>query len=104
MPSVSTGPRPRIILLTLGGTIASAPAGPDGGALPTLTAEDIAASAPGVADLAELTAVSFRQLPSSHLTLDDLAALAREIAARFETGFDACVVTQGTDTIEETAF
>lgn len=96
--------RPRIVLLTLGGTIASAPAKPGGGTLPTLTAADIAAGAPGVTEVADLVPVSFRQLPSSHLTLDDLVALAREIDGRFEDGFDAAVVTQGTDTIEETAF
>lgn len=104
MSSPAPAPRPRIVLLTLGGTIASAPSGSGGGTLPTLTADDIALSAPGVADLADLVAVSFRQLPSSHLTLGDLADLAREISTRFADGFDAAVVTQGTDTIEETAF
>jgi L-asparaginase len=104
MSSALPASRPKIVLLSLGGTIASAPATPGGGSLPTLTATDIVAGAPGAEQVAELVPVSFRQLPSSHLTLVDLVALAREIEDRFADGFDAAVVTQGTDTIEETAF
>ena len=95
MSSALPASRPKIVLLSLGGTIASAPATPGGGSLPTLTATDIAAGAPGAEQVAELVPVSFRQLPSSHLTLGDLVALAREIESRFADGFDAAVVTQG---------
>jgi L-asparaginase len=91
--------RPRIVLLSLGGTIATGP-GPDG-LVPQLSAEDLLALAPQLADVAELEAVGFRQVPGASLTLGDVVAVADELRNRPADGY---VVTQGTDTLEETAF
>jgi L-asparaginase len=91
--------RPRIVLLSLGGTIAMT-RGLDG-VVPALTAEDLVRSVPGLAEVADLEAVAFRQLPGASLALGDVVALADEIRARDADGY---VVTQGTDTLEETAF
>lgn len=55
-------------------------------------------------EVAKLEAVAFRQTASGDLTLPDLIALAAEITKRFDAGVDGVVVTQGTDTIEETSF
>lgn len=45
-----------------------------------------------------------RRVPSSALTIEDIAALAELVAARIAAGADGVVVTQGTDTLEEAAF
>lgn len=93
---------PSVSVLALGGTIASTGAG--AGVTPTLTADQLVASVPGLADVARIQADTFRQVPSPELTLPDLVALAREIERRVSGGDAGVVVTQGTNTIEETAF
>ena len=93
-------------MFSLGGTIAStnAPGADGGGVTPRLGARELVAAVPQLSAAADLEAVAFRQSSSGDLTLDDIAALAAEITARFDTGATGIVVTQGTDTIEETSF
>lgn len=52
----------------------------------------------------KVAAEAFRRVASSQLTLDDLVELAGLIDRRLAEGYTGVVVTQGTDTIEETAF
>ena len=96
-------PLPRVSVLALGGTIASAVA-PGAGVAPSLPAEQLVASLPELAGTAQIAAETFRQLPSPELTLADVIALAGEIERRLAGGDAGVVVTQGTDTLEETAF
>lgn len=98
-----TDTRPGVTLLALGGTIATAP-GDQGGVTPKLTGEMLVAGVPALRDIAEIDACTFRQLPSPHLRYEDIEALAAEIAQARAAGARGVVVTQGTDTIEETAF
>jgi L-asparaginase len=69
-----------------------------------LSGEDLVKDVPEIAELAEVSATSLRQVPGSELSLEDLIELAGEIQARIDTGVRGVVVTQGTDTIEETSF
>jgi L-asparaginase len=92
-----------VTVFALGGTIAMT-SGAEGRAVPAISADALAAAVPGLERIARVTAVDFRQLPGAHLTLDDILALARAISAAAEAGAAGAVVTQGTDTIEETAF
>lgn len=94
---------PRIGVLSLGGTIAMTASG-QAGVVPTLSGEALVASVPSLADVANVEACSFRQLPSAHLRFSDLEALAQRVRHLHAEGCDGFVVTQGTDTIEETAF
>src|SRR6478609_8685573 len=48
------GSRPRVDYLATGGTIASVPSGSAEGATPTLTADEIAGSVPGIDKVADL--------------------------------------------------
>lgn len=98
--------RRRVTIFSLGGTIAStAPAGAaPGGVIPRLGAAELVDAVPQLRTTAELETVTFRQIPSGDLTIEDLRALAAEIGGRFDAGADGVVVTQGTDTIEETSF
>lgn len=94
----------RVVVFGMGGTIAMTP-GSTGGAVPSLAAEDLVAAVPGLAEAGIGVEVEdFRRLPGASLELDDLAALAAAIEERLESGVDGVVVTQGTDTMEETAY
>lgn len=99
---MSAGPLPSVSVLALGGTIASTGAG--AGVTPTLTAQQLVESVPGLGGAARIRADTFRQVPSPELTLIDISALADEIGRRLESGDAGVVVTQGTNTIEETSF
>jgi len=93
----------KISVIALGGTIAMTDDGGPG-VVPTLTGDKLVAAIPGLGDVADIQASTFRQIPGAHLSIDDLVALASEIFDHFRDGADGVVVTQGTDTIEETAF
>lgn len=92
---------PRVLVVALGGTIAMT-ASTTGGVVPNLTAHDLLDAVPGLAELGvELEALTFRSLPSASLAVPDLLELVALVA---DHGADGVVVTQGTDTIEETAY
>jgi L-asparaginase len=95
--------RPTVAVLALGGTIAMTGDGPQG-VVPTLSAQSLVAAVPALAAVAHVQARSFRQLPGAHLQFDDLEALAQAVRELQAAGVRGVVVTQGTDTIEETAF
>lgn len=91
-----------IVVIALGGTIAMTAQGA-GGVVPSLTAEDLIAAVPGLADVADIRSSTFRSVPGAHLDLHDAVDLAAEVE-RVLASCDGVVVTQGTDTIEEMAF
>lgn len=94
----------RVVVFGLGGTIAMS-AGAAGGVVPALSAEQLVAAVPGLAETGVAVEVhDFRRVPGASLTFADLAALADAIDQRLTAGTDGVVVTQGTDTIEETAY
>ncbi|MBR1147733.1 asparaginase [Bradyrhizobium sp. AUGA SZCCT0431] len=95
--------QPKIAVFALGGTIATQP-GQSAGLIPTLTGEALVRTVPQLAELARLEVATFRQLPGPDLAFADLEALAAAIENAASEGADGIVVTQGTDTIEETAF
>lgn len=94
---------PKVTVFSLGGTISSTDAG-GSGVEPTLTGETLVSDVPEIAKVAEVSATSFRQAASGELTIEDLAELAAEITGRIDNGAAGIVITQGTDTIEETSF
>jgi L-asparaginase len=96
---------PRVAVFSMGGTIASTnQPGSSGGVTPRLGAAELTAAVPQLGDTAQLETVAFRQTASGDLSFDDLVSLASEITARFDNGYAGVVVTQGTDSIEETSF
>jgi L-asparaginase len=93
---------PRVAVISLGGTIAMT-AHADDGATPTLSADDLVAAVPGLADTGIRVEVhDFRRLPGASLAVSDLLELAVKIDDTLAV--DGVVITQGTDTIEETAY
>lgn len=94
---------PRIHVLALGGTIAMAgETGP--GVTPQLSAHELLAATPGLGEVAEVHAEQLRQVPSAALGFADVLSLAERVTALVAEGAAGVVVTQGTDTLEETAF
>ncbi|MCF0095702.1 asparaginase [Micromonospora sp. MH99] len=95
-----------IALITLGGTIAMG--GVDAGrsgVVTRLTGADLTAAVPGLADLGVPVDVrDTHAVPSAHLTARQLLAVVDEASRAVSAGATGVVVTQGTDTLEETAF
>lgn len=94
---------PKVVLISLGGTIAMT-RGATGGIAPTLTAADIVNAVPGIARVAAIEAISAKTVPGASLTIDDVIAVAALADEHLAQGAAGVVVVQGTDTIEETAF
>jgi L-asparaginase len=95
--------RPVIAILALGGTIAAAPPEPGRAATMDRDADAIVRSVPALAAVANTRPESFRRIGSADLGFADIMALAKRIDAVVGT-VDGVVVTQGTDTLEETSF
>ena len=106
-PADRTGgpPRPRVVVIFTGGTIAMLPDPATGAAVPALRGEELLARLPDAGTAADLEAVDWGLVPASHLRFAqvlDIAALIRAAAPRADVS--GVVVVQGTDVLEETAF
>ncbi len=95
---------PKVMILSLGGTISSAQVESTGLAMPMLSARQIARSVPGIEQLAEIEVTDVARLPSCDLTLRHAMTLADLVRDADRRGVAGVVVTQGTDTMEEIAF
>jgi L-asparaginase len=95
------GPGVRVALVGLGGTIAITGSDAAGVARGRAVTE-LLGKLPGCG--VEVGAVDLRMLPGSALTFDDLVEVAATVRERLDSGAHGVVVTQGTDTIEETAY
>jgi L-asparaginase len=100
-------PRPaalgRIDVLALGGTIAMR-SSRGAGASPQLSADDLVAAVPGLSDLAQIHARSVRTLPGASLSFADVVETALIARRCVDDGAAGVVVTQGTDSLEETCY
>ena len=94
---------PKVTVLSLGGTISSVETG-GGGVSPSLTGEALVEAVPEISKFADVSASSVRQVPGSELKIEDLIEVAREATRQLNDGAAGVVITQGTDSIEETAF
>jgi L-asparaginase type II len=104
-----SSPRPAVLILATGGTIAgvqSAPGTLGGYRAGGLTAEEVIASVPELSRHARVEAEQFANVASPLITPAHWVALAQRINRAFDERPDLAgvVVTHGTDRLEETAF
>jgi L-asparaginase len=93
-----------VVVFGLGGTIAMAGSA-RGGVAPSLSAQELVAAVPGLAETGiAVDVVDFRRLPSASLDFPTLDELHTAIDGALDRGATGAVVIQGTDTIEETAY
>jgi L-asparaginase len=104
-PPVTQASKPFVCILTLGGTIASMPSRTDPALVePSLTADDLLRAIGRPQGIAPLRSERLLQRPSGDLTFSDIAAVAQRVREVIDLGACGVVITQGTDTLEETAF
>lgn len=91
---------PRVAVVSMGGTISCAPSDDGtGGLVPTHDSGDGL-----IIDGVTVEPVSWSLTDSAEITFDELIRLAVRIRELVADGVDGVVVTQGTDTIDETAY
>ncbi len=94
--------KPQLKIFSLGGTIAMAPTKDAGsGVRPTFSAHDIIAAAPELAEMADISAESLSLKGSANLCFSEIAELCQRAVTVSAGGI---MVTQGTDSMEESAF
>jgi len=98
-----TARRSQLAYFALGGTIASVAAHGEG-ALVKLKGSDLLYQLPTVRDWADVDIFSFREVPSGDLVMDDILDLVGHIRSCIRDGAEGVVISQGTDTLEETAY
>jgi L-asparaginase len=92
---------PQIAVASLGGTITMTGAG---GIRPRLQAADLVAAVPALANIARVRSATLATVPGASLTFGDLDSAMRWAGAEVDRGAQGIVLSQGTDTIEETAY
>ncbi len=94
---------PSVDYYAMGGTIAST--GEQGlNVHPSLGAEQIVRTVNRLDRIADVRAHEFRRIPSAEIQIRDVLALAEAMRVAIRGGATGIVVSQGTDTIEETSF
>ena len=97
--------KPRVAIVFTGGTISMRFDSAAGGAVPSLSGEEILAQVPGLKEISEVTVADFARLPGPHMTPERMLELARVVAAQVaDQRADGVVITHGTDTLDETAY
>lgn len=95
--------QPTILMISLGGTITMT-RDASGGIVPTLDANDLVRSVPGLDAVAKIETLPLLRKPGGSLDMNDLIGLATLLNEQLGRGVDGAVIIQGTDTIEETSF
>lgn len=96
---------PHIAIASLGGTISMTPDEAAGGVTPVLTAAQLVAAVPGLSDVAHIVvAHTLFQLPSASISCENVLTALKWASDQVDMGATGVVLTQGTDTIEETAY
>lgn len=94
----------KVAVGSLGGTISMTPAASIDGIVPTLSATDLIRTIPGVSEVAQIHAEALNQVASIHLKFEDLLAALNWAERQVSEGAAGVILTQGTDTLEESAF
>jgi L-asparaginase len=94
-----------VVVITTGGTIAMGEKTPGKGAVPSLSGDDLLKVLPPLPRPVRIVIDNFRNVPSAHLSLENLWELAERVrnlsGDREDIGF---VITMGTDILEEAVY
>jgi L-asparaginase len=94
-----------VTVFSLGGTIAMSRGDNRAGAVPALSGQELIDGVPGLGAAGiDVEVRDILRVPGASLTIEDIESLAAVIRDSAGSGAAGAVVTQGTDTIEETAF
>ncbi|MGH2614417.1 MAG: asparaginase [Thermomicrobiales bacterium] len=95
---------PRVTVITTGGTIASRVDAETGAAIPVVSGAELVALVPEIGQLADIDVRELSLVPSWEFTVPYMHKIGDAVRAAFAVGANGVVITQGTDTLEETAF
>ena len=94
---------PKLAIAALGGTVSMKARHAGEGVIPTVSGETLLASIPELALLAEVSVETLGLLPSASLDFECLLSVLSWANFQIKQGATGVVITQGTDTLEETA-
>lgn len=94
---------PKLAIAALGGTVSMQARGVTEGVIPTVSGETLLASVPELTTLARVTVETLGLLPSASLDFEFLLSVLSWANFQIKQGAVGVVITQGTDTLEETA-
>ncbi|MCX7081311.1 MAG: asparaginase [Pseudomonas sp.] len=94
---------PKLAIAALGGTVSMQARNAGEGVIPTVSGETLLASVPELTTLARVTVETLGLLPSASLDFEFLLSVLSWAKYQVEQGAIGVVITQGTDTLEETA-
>ena len=95
----------RVAVVFTGGTISMRHDPVAAGNVPTIRGDELLASVPGLAEIAEVEPIDWGLVPASHLSFEQVLEVGGILAEQLRRpDIDGAVVVQGTDVIEETAF
>jgi L-asparaginase len=94
---------PKLAIAALGGTVSMQARNAGEGVIPTVSGETLLASIPELTGLARVTVETLGLLPSASLDFEFLLSVLSWANFQIKQGAVGVVITQGTDTLEETA-
>ncbi|WP_223570306.1 asparaginase [Pseudomonas sp. BF-R-26] len=94
---------PKLAIAALGGTVSMQASNAAEGVIPTVSGEILLASVPELTTLARVTVETLGLLPSASLDFEFLLSVLAWANFQVKQGAAGVVITQGTDTLEETA-
>lgn len=94
---------PKLAIAALGGTVSMQASNTGEGVIPTVSGETLLASVPELTTLARVTVETLGLLPSASLDFEFLLSVLAWANFQVKQGAVGVVITQGTDTLEETA-
>ncbi|MCP1441574.1 L-asparaginase [Pseudomonas sp. GGS8] len=94
---------PKLAIAALGGTMSMRTRIAGEGVIPTVSGETLLASVPHLTTLARFTVETLGLLPSASLNFECLLSVLSWAKYQVEQGAVGVIITQGTDTLEETA-
>lgn len=95
--------QPKLAIAALGGTVSMQARIPGEGVIPTVSGEALLAAVPELTALARVTVETLGLLPSASLDFEFLLSVLSWAKFQVKQGAAGVVITQGTDTLEETA-